>query len=286
MRVSFDVDPKSIGPFYVYKRAQYTWRISNDATETKKGGGRGGSGHTQKWSREKRKKEDRNVKRDVIVTKEEETTPWRQTSSSSPFIRPETRNAPDSCRIFKSFLIKGSFAPSSSSSKRVLKHYNDDWNTQPESWKKKILFLTFPPAWPPERNAFRLGGIFACASHRSVVTSCLLFLIGRFLFDKTQFVPPPFRLPTAFSLSFFFFLLLPLQPTHQHSLLFWGEASLFAVWRQCSAARPARVLLASFNHLTHQLSSISRPVIKFNFTQILFCGFVFFLRSNQKDNSR
>ena len=36
------------------------------------------------------------------------------------------------------------------------------------------------------------------------IISCLLFLIGRFLFDKTQFVPPPFRLPTASLYTFFF----------------------------------------------------------------------------------
>ena len=89
---------------------------------------------------------------------------------------------------------------------------------------------------------FIFGGIFACAS-RSL--SCLLFLIGRFLFDKTQFVPPPFRLPTAFSPFLPFFAFLP-----AHS--FW-EAS----FPRLAAARPR--LVASFNHLPPVILNFTNP---------------------------
>lgn len=78
------------------------------------------------------------------------------------------------------------------------------------------------------------------------------------------------------SFFFFFFFFLSNPPTKLTPFLGRGFAFCRLTAVQCSAARPARVFLASFNHLTHQLSSISRPVIKFNSTQILFFGFVFF----------
>lgn len=157
--------------------------------------------HTKVKGRWKRKRVEGpqwcKTRRDCHEGRRRKRTPWRQTSSSSYLIQSETPQI-----YSKSHLIKGVSSSSLSSSKRIWKHDNDDWK-QPSYYfiyyflnrqKEKREFFFWPCV--SRRDLLRVRHVCVC------IISCLLFLIGRFLFDKTQFVPPPFRLPTA-SLSFF-----------------------------------------------------------------------------------